>query len=107
MMLSKPNSLKKRRVCRFVKKFWPELFVGLFIFVSLIAISYADGRDFMLPMKENVKSTFGDGSFAQQMLYLGEALLGGVGYIKTKNPMLLAGTPILMLVTHFTMGVVS
>ena|SRR3990167_7610470 len=99
--------IKINRIVIFCKNYWPLIVIALLLFLSLISIGHAEGKDFMLPMKDNVKSTFGDGSFAQQMLYLGEALLAAVAYIKTKNVMILAGLPVLMIVTHFTMGVIA
>ena len=57
----------------------------------------------MAGLKADVGKTFGAGSDIEYYLYLGEGILTGIGYIKTKNIMLLGGLPVLMLFTHWAL----
>jgi len=50
-------------------------------------------------VKPQITALFGAGSTVAYCIYIAEVVLGAAGYIKTKNLMLLAGVPILVLFT--------
>ena len=55
-------------------------------------------------IKPQVAALFGPGSTVSYCIYVGEIVLGAIGYAKSKNPLLLIGVPILVI---FTAGMFS
>lgn len=50
-------------------------------------------------IKPQIQALFGAGSTVAYAIYIAEIVLGSVAYIKTKNILLFAGVPLLMLFT--------
>ena len=50
-------------------------------------------------IKPQVTALFGPGSTVSYCIYVGEIVLGAIGYAKSKNPLLLVGVPILVIFT--------
>lgn len=59
------------------------------------------GTDYLSGMSSGAVSTFGEGSTFEKLLYLGEAVVMGFTWVKTKSVWALAGLPVLMIATHF------
>ena len=55
-------------------------------------------------IKPQITALFGPGSTVSYCIYVGEIVLGAIGYAKSKNPLLLVGVPILVI---FTAGMFS
>jgi len=69
--------------------------------VCLTGTSLAVGTDpLAATIKPEITALFGSGSTVSYAIYVGEIILGAVGYIKSKNPMILIGVPVLVLFTH-------
>ena len=82
----------------------PLVILSLLVCCLLPAIGFAEGgTNYLSGLKADVGKTFGAGSDIEYYLYLGEGILTGIGYIKTKNIMLLGGLPVLMLFTHWAL----
>ncbi len=50
-------------------------------------------------IKPQITALFGPGSTVSYCIYVGEIVLGAIGYAKSKNPLLLVGVPILVIFT--------
>ena len=77
----------------------PLILFGLFVCALLSGHAFADDTDYLAGVGAGVKKTFGENSNFEHMLYLGEGIFAAIGYIKTKNVMLLTGVAILMIFT--------
>ena len=55
-------------------------------------------------IKPQITALFGPASTVSYCIYVGEIVLGAIGYAKSKNPLLLIGVPILVI---FTAGMFS
>ena len=64
---------------------------------------FAAGTNYLSGLKADVGATFGGGSDTEYFILLGEGLLSAIGYMKTKNIMLLGGLPVLMAFTHWAL----
>lgn len=87
----------------YARHVWPFLILGFVISLLLSNQSYAAGTNYLSGLKADVGSTFGAGSDTQYFILLGEGLLAAIGYMKTKNIMLLGGLPVLMMFTHWAL----
>ena len=68
--------------------------------VMLCSMCLADTDPLETSLKPQIQALFGAGSTVAYAIYIGEIVMGGVAYVKTKNLMLLLGVPILVLFTH-------
>jgi hypothetical protein len=68
-------------------------------------VVFAD--DYLAGALKAASDTFGDNTQFQKLLYLAEACGAFFVWIKTKSPMAWIGLPILMLASHFFLGLVS
>lgn len=89
------------------KVYLPYIALGVILFMLCSGHAFADNTDYLKDANGAVAKTFGEGSSFEKYLYLGEAVVGAFGYIKTKNIMMLVGIPILMIFTHVFFGAVS
>lgn len=103
-VMTKINNLSVNACVQF-KLYLPYIAVIMILFMVCSGHAFAD--DYLSGASESVASTFGEGSSFEKYLYLGEAVLGGFTYMKTKNIMVLAGVPVLMIFTHLFFGAVS
>lgn len=81
----------------------PLIILSMVFCCLLPATSFAEGTNYLAGLKSDVGKTFGAGSDIEYYLYSGEAILAGIGWVKTKNIMLLGGLPVLMLFTHWAL----
>lgn len=82
-----------------MREYLPYVLLSVFFLVLLSGHAFAD--DYLSGIKTSVTTSFGEGSTFEHLLYLGEAIAGAYGYVKTKNIMLLLGVIVLMIFTHF------
>lgn len=69
-------------------------------FIFLSCSVFADTSDPLAAIiKPQVIALFGPGSTISICIYIGEIVLGAIGYAKTKNPLLFLGVPLLVLFT--------
>ena len=81
----------------------PFLMLGLVMYLFMSNDSIAAGVNRLEGLKGDVGATFGAGSDIEYYLYLAEGLMAGMGFMKTKNIMLLGGLPLLMVFTHWAL----
>ena len=68
--------------------------------ISMFALAApAPGTDLFAGTQLNstVEQTFGPGSTLMKVLYGSELFLGIIGYMKSKNPLVLIGIPVIMI----------
>ena len=78
------------------------LIFGLLFSFSVFCDPAADPLSSII--KPQITALFGPGSTVSYCIYVGEIVLGAIGYAKSKNPLLLVGVPILVI---FTAGMFS
>lgn len=97
---------KAKQGVKFVLDITPYLLLAALFLVVLQQGAHADGgTNYLADLKNDVSATFGQDSDIPKYLYLGEAILGAFAYMKTKNIMVLAGLPVLMIFTHFALKI--
>lgn len=84
------------------QKIMPFLLAGICLYLLMSGESHA-ATNYLKDLKDDVGATFGRGSDIEYYLYLAEGVMAGTAYIKTKNVMVLAGLPILMVFTHWAL----
>jgi type IV conjugative transfer system pilin TraA len=89
------------------KIYLPYIALGVILFMLCSGHAFADDTDYLAGSTGAVAKTFGEGSSFEKYLYLGEAILGVFGYIKTKNILTLAGIPIVMIFTKVFFSAVT
>jgi len=77
--------------------------LGLVMYLFMSNNCMADGVNRLEGLKGDIGATFGAGSDTEYFLYLAEGLMAGMGFMKTKNIMLLGGLPLLMVFTHWAL----
>ena len=82
------------------------LCVGLGLLCCMEVFAAGD-TDLLASSASNVMRTFGKDSSLIKYVYVGETLMSGLGYAKTKNPLLLAGLPVLMIFTNVAFGMIE
>jgi len=87
----------------YAREVLPFLMLGLVMYCFMSNNSFADGVNRLAGLKSDVGATFGAGSDTEYFLYLAEGLMAGMGFMKTKNIMLLGGLPLLMVFTHWAL----
>ena len=87
----------------YAKHILPFLILGEAIAMLMTNKSFAAGTNYLSGLKADVGATFGSGSDTEYFILLGEGLLSAIGYMKTKNIMLLGGLPVLMAFTHWAL----
>jgi hypothetical protein len=85
------------------KHILPFLILGVVISILMTNKGFAAGTNYLSGLKADVGATFGSGSDTEYFILLGEGLLSAIGYMKTKNIMLLGGLPVLMAFTHWAL----
>lgn len=85
----------------------PQVFC-LFMFAVVIGLLIfspdSHATNHLKGLKTDIADTFGANSDVPYYLLLGEGFIGAFTYIKTKNPLVLGGVPILMIFTHFALS---
>lgn len=108
--------MKINAIYRLIKKSFLSLMTlrGFFLRlmgVGLLLLGVAYATDASDPLAETikpqVKAMFGSGSTMAYCIYIAEVVLGSIGYIKTKNLLLLLGVPILVLFTGAMFSYIS
>jgi type IV conjugative transfer system pilin TraA len=79
------------------------LTLGVFLMMLMAGEGHADGVNHLATLKPDISATFGGTSDVPFYLYMAEAIGAGMAYIKTKNIVMLAGLPILMVFTHWAL----
>lgn len=87
----------------YAREVLPYLILGLVMYCFMSNNSFADGVNRLAGLKGDIGATFGAGSDTEYFLYLAEGLMAGMGFMKTKNIMLLGGLPLLMVFTHWAL----
>ena len=87
----------------YAREVLPFLMLGLLMYGLMSSNTFADGVNRLAGLKGDVGATFGAGSDTEYFLYLAEGLMAGMGFMKTKNIMLLGGLPLLMVFTHWAL----
>ena len=105
-MKSKAIILQRtKQGAKFLIDIAPYLMLVAFLLFVMQESVHAAGTNYLSGLKDDVSATFGQESDVPKYLYLGEAILAAFAYMKTKNIMLLAGLPVLMIFTHFALKV--
>ena len=87
----------------YMREVLPFLTLGFVLYCCMSNNCFADGVNRLAGLKNDVGATFGAGSDTEYFLYLAEGLMAGMGFMKTKNIMLLGGLPLLMVFTHWAL----
>lgn len=86
-----------------IKELFPIQYwkVTTIIFLFLFSCdAFCDASDPLATViKPQVTALFGPESTVSYCIYVGEIVLGAIGYAKSKNPLLLIGVPILVIFT--------
>ncbi len=77
------------------------------VLALLIFSGVVQAVDLMAPSKQAVKDTFGADSAIASWLILAEVVVGVIGYIRTKNIMLLFGVAVVVVFTSVTFSLVG
>lgn len=77
---------------------------GTFMLLLIYSVDSL-AKNHLAGLKGDIVDTFGSGSDLPAYLLLAEGIFGVVAYIRSKNPMVLAGVPILMVFTHFALNI--
>jgi len=85
------------------RAYWYALGIMVFLFFCFYATD-GNATNHLASLKTDVKDTFGAESDVPKYILLGEGVVGAVSYAKTKNMMVLAGLPILMVFTHYSLA---
>jgi type IV conjugative transfer system pilin TraA len=79
----------------------------LFILPALVLFLFtpvASADDLMAAGQQTVKDTFGAGSAIANWIILAEVVVGVIGYIRTKNILLLLGVAVVVVFTTIAFG---
>lgn len=87
----------------YAREVLPFVALGVLLYAFMTNDSMAAGVNRLSGLKDDIGATFGSGSDTEYFLYLGEGLLAAMGFMKTKNIMLLGGLPLLMVFTHWAL----
>jgi hypothetical protein len=82
-------------------------YVAGLVGLMITSFGFAADDPLALSIKPGITALFGTGSTVSYGIYIGEIILGAVAYIKSKNPMVLVGVPILVLFTHGMFSYIS
>lgn len=80
------------------------IFTLVLLGVLMLYASDSHAVNHLQSLKKDVADTFGGSSDVPYYLLLGEGVIGAIAYMKTKNIMVLAGVPVLMIFTHFALS---
>lgn len=100
MKIPRLVAIQTKRVGQFVYDIGPYL---VFAALLIVVAQNLHAENYLKNLKTDVSDTFGQSSDLPTYLYMGEAILAAVTYIKSKNIMVLAGLPVLMAFTHFAL----
>lgn len=88
----------------YAREVLPFLMLGFVMYCVMSSNCFADGGvNRLAGLRGDVAATFGAGSDTEYYLYLGEALMIGMAWMKTKNIMVFGGLPLLMVFTHWAL----
>lgn len=85
----------------YAREVLPFLMLGLVMYCFMSNNSFANGVNYLAGIRSDVGATFGSGSDTEYFLYLAEALMIAMAWMKTKNIMVFGGLPLLMMFTHW------
>lgn len=83
----------------FLRNYWKITSVFFSLIFSCSAFCDPASDPLATVIKPQVTALFGPGSTVSYCIYVGEIVLGAIGYAKSKNPLLLIGVPILVIFT--------
>lgn len=84
--------------------YWNLLMMMVLIGFMMFYASDSHATNHLSGLKSDIADTFGANSDVPYFLLLAEGVVGAMAYIKTKNLMVLAGVPVLMIFTHFALS---
>jgi len=84
--------------------YWNLLMMMVLLGFMMFYASDSHATNHLSGLKSDIADTFGDNSDVPYFLLLAEGVVGAMAYIKTKNLMVLAGVPVLMIFTHFALS---
>lgn len=88
--------MTKKNICKNLLRY-SSVIAG----ISAGSVCLAAGADPLADsLKPQIAAMFGAGSTVSYAIYTAEMIAGAVGYIKSKNPLILVGVPILVMFTH-------
>lgn len=87
----------------YAREVLPFVALGVLLYCFMTNDSFAAGVNRLSGLKDDIGATFGSGSDTEYFIYLAEGLLAAMGFMKTKNIMLLGGLPLLMVFTHWAL----
>lgn len=95
------------KLYEFARWTMPLLVLSWIVVMCLTNTCHAEGQNYLSAMKGDVSATFGKNSDLPGYLYMGETLVAGVTWWKTKSPWVFIGLPLLMIFTHWGLSYVS
>ena len=84
--------------------YWNLLMMMVLLIFMIFYVSDSHATNHLSGLKSDITDTFGAKSDVPYFLLLAEGVVGAMAYIKTKNLMVLAGVPVLMIFTHFALS---
>jgi len=84
--------------------YWNLLMMMVLLGFMIFYASDSHATNHLSGLKSDIADTFGANSDVPYFLLLAEGVVGAMAYIKTKNLMVLAGVPVLMIFTHFALS---
>lgn len=84
--------------------YWNLLMMMVLLGFMMFYASDSHATNHLSGLKSDIADTFGANSDVPYFLLLAEGVVGAMAYIKTKNLMVLAGVPVLMIFTHFALS---
>ena len=95
---------KQRSSTNNMSVYWNLLMMMVILGFMMFYASDSHATNHLSGLKSDIADTFGANSDVPYFLLLAEGVVGAMAYIKTKNLMVLAGVPVLMIFTHFALS---
>lgn len=86
------------------RAYWQLFIMMVLVGVTLFYANDSHATNHLGTLKTDIVDTFGAKSDVPYFLLLAEGVVGAMAYIKSKNIMVLAGVPVLMIFTHFALS---
>ena len=101
-MLPFTNHSFARRVFYFKKyllRSWRRVMMGIvYLWLLLSQALAADGTDYLATSKDQVVKNFGADSTLMHYIYFAEVIVALISFVKVKNPLLLTGVLVLLII---------
>ena len=81
----------------------PLFLLTVTVYLLILSPTFAEGVNRLEGLRGDVSKTFGAGSDVQYFILLAEGIGGAIAFSKSKNYMVLAGVPTLMMFTHWAL----